>query len=105
MDQMSTRMDELAGHMVEMGGRMGEMGGRLDRRIDEMGSRLDSRIDECANRIGGRIDLLAGQQERFAKEMSGLKSEVGALKRDRESADDLIHRVTRIEDRLFSKAS
>ena len=84
------------------------MGDRLDKRIDSLGDRLDKRIDG----LGGQLAELSTQQGRIVEEVAGLKGEVAGmkvevagLKRDRESGDDLVRRVTRIEDRLFARAS
>jgi chromosome segregation ATPase len=97
---------------------------RLEVRMDRMDLRMD-RIELRMDRFESRMDGLGGQMEGLRKDVyqlktevaevrvdvAALKGEVGALrvevnslKRDRDSADNLAHRVMRIEDHLFAKA-
>jgi len=94
-------------------GRIDALGARLDQRIDAQGNNLNLRIDG----LSARMDEMSTQQNRLTAEVAGLKidvaslktdvagvkTEVVSLKRDRDSADDQAHRITRIEDRVFSQ--
>jgi chromosome segregation ATPase len=120
IDELGTRLggriDELG---TRLGGRIDELGARLDgridgldKKIDGLGARLDGRIDELGARLGGRIDgldkkigELTTQQSRMVEKIADLGGEVAALKRDQKSAEVVERRLTRIEDRLFARAS
>jgi chromosome segregation ATPase len=74
-------------------------------RIDALGTRLDQRIEAQGTSLSQRIDALSAQQGRLTAEVAEFRGEfrgeVASLKRDRDSADDQAHRITRIEDRVF----
>ena len=101
------QMRGLEGQMRRLEGQMHGLEGQvhgLNEEIKETNSclrtglqRLDGRIDALGERLDKRIDELALQQGRMVEE-------VAALKRDRDSAGDLVHRITRIEDRVFARA-
>ena len=101
MISQSARIDAL-------GQRIDAQGTSLADRIDAQGARLDQRIDGLSSRIDSlsvRTDILGSRMEEFSAKLSELTVEVVSLKRDRDSADDHAHRITRIEDRLFSQAN
>jgi chromosome segregation ATPase len=117
IDAMGARLD----HRIDV------LGSELNQRIDAQGARLDQRIDIQGNNLNLRIDGLSARMDEMSAhqnrltaevadfrseirgdihavktEVTGLKTEVASLKRDRDSADDQAHRITRIEDRVFS---
>ena len=89
---------------------------RLDSRMDRIESRLDRielRIDGLENRLEGlrqeifqlktevaelRVDVMA-----LKGDFGTLRVEVNSLERDRDSTDQLVQRVMRIENHLFAR--
>jgi len=74
---------------------------RIDRRFEQM----DQRITGLGERLDHRIDGLSGRIEELTQQQGRIIESVAALKRDRESAENLVHRVTRLEDRFLAGAS
>jgi septal ring factor EnvC (AmiA/AmiB activator) len=124
MDQLENRMDRLEARMDRLEAQMDRLDERLDRtenRMDGLEAKIERLRQETNEQIGGLrheigqirkdISLLTVEVTGLRVEVAGLKGDVGtlqvevsSLKRDRESADNLVHRVTRIEDHLFAKA-
>jgi uncharacterized protein YhaN len=121
---MDERMDQLENRMDRLEARMDRLDERLDRtenRMDGLEAKIERLRQETNEQIGGLrqeigqlrkdISQLTVEVTGLRVEVAGLKGDVGtlqvevsSLKRDRESADNLVHRVTRIEDHLFAKA-
>ena len=72
---------------------------RIDLRLDD----TNSRIMGLGARLDKRIDDLSFQQNRTVEEIAGLKTEVSGLKRDQHLTDVVERRLSRIEDRVFSR--
>lgn len=99
--QLNQRIDGVAGQLNQRIDGLSERFDGLSERIDGLSERIDglsARVDGLSAQVGG----LRGEVSEMRGEVAGMKVEVASLKRDRDSADDLVHRVTRIEDRLFS---
>jgi len=90
---------------------------RLDetnQRIDKLGARLDARIDALSDRMDGlsdrmdglseRMDGLSDRMDEFGVQQGRIIEEVAGLRRDRDMNRDILHRMARIEDRVFAKA-
>ena len=112
MISQSARIDALGQRIDAQGARLDQridsLGTSLADRIDAQGARLDQKMDGLSFRIDSlstRIDGLGSRMEEFSAKQSELIVEVASLKRDRDSTDDHAHRLTRIEDRVFSQAS
>lgn len=99
-DRLESRIAETA---ARLDARMDEMNGRLSARIDEMGVGLSSRVDDVTAQLGVRIDSLTAQQMQLVKEMGSMRVDLGALKSGFDLAGTLIHRIDRLEDRVFAK--
>ncbi|MBI4623601.1 MAG: hypothetical protein HY736_10340 [Verrucomicrobia bacterium] len=80
IDRIEARMDRLEAKLD-----------RVELRIDALGAR----IDEMGARLDARIDALTREQARLAEE-------VAALKTDRSVTADVIHRLSRVEDKLYA---
>jgi chaperonin cofactor prefoldin len=111
-EEITPQFDDLKGQLRDLTDsqnrlvvRVDELGSRLDNRIDAVGERLDRRIDSLSDRFDTRMEGLDTRIGELAAQQGRMVEEVASLKRDKESAVDLVHRVTRIEDRLFARAS
>jgi len=103
IDAMGARLDhriDVLGN--ELNQRIDAQGNHLGQRIDELGNNLTQRIDAQGATLTHRIDGLNARVDELTSQQSRLTAEVAGLKRDRDSADDQAHRITRIEDRVFS---
>jgi chromosome segregation ATPase len=106
--QLNQRIDGVAGQLNQRIDGLSERFDGLSERFDGLSERIDGlseRIDGLSARVDGlsaQVGGLRGEVSEMRGEVAGMKVEVASLKRDRDSADDLVHRVTRIEDRLFS---
>ena len=85
-----------------------------NRRIDELSARIDrvsfglsERIDGLSERFDGlseRMDGLSARMDEFGVQQGRIIEEVAGLRRDRDMSRDILHRMARIEDRVFAKA-
>ncbi len=111
-EEITPQFDELKGQLRDLTEshnrlvvRVDELGPRLDKRIDALGERLDRRIDALSDRFDTRMEGFDTRIGELAAQQGRMVEEIASLKRDKGSADDLVHRVNRIEDRLFARAS
>ena len=76
----------------------------LSVRVDGLSSSLSSRIDGVSSNLSSRIDDLSTRMDEFGVQQGRLIEDVAGLKRDRDVTQDILHRMARIEDRVFAKA-
>jgi len=104
--RLEVRMDRIEFRMDRFELRMDRFESRMDRfesRMDGLGEQLEGLrkdVYQLKTEVAEvRVDVAA-----LKGEVGALRVEVNSLKRDRDSADNLAHRVMRIEDHLFAKA-
>jgi chromosome segregation ATPase len=104
LDKLNERMDKLDGRMDKLDGRMDKFDGRMDKFDDRM-DKLQQRLDDGIARLDQRIDALTKQQIQITGQQLRLIEQVSALKTGFEINATLAHRIDRLEDRIFAKAS
>jgi len=102
IDRLELRVDQLAGEVLKNSERISSLETRLSMRIDALGARLDARLDETNSRLDLRIDKLGGRLGEMTREQARLADEMGQLKTDRAVTADILQRLSRVEDKLYT---
>jgi len=119
MGQLETRIDRVDAKFDRLDVKVDAVGDRLGAKIDEVSSRLDAKIDAAAARLdakingscnqldakitslASRLDGFGSRLDAFGVQQGNLIKEVAGLRRERETTEDIVRRIGRLEDRLL----
>lgn len=91
---VTPQFDELKGQISSVSGDVREVKADLQE-LKRSNERLGERLDKLGSRLDSRIDLLAEQQQRLVEQIGGLKTAADV-------SATLLHRIDRLEDKVFS---